>query len=121
MRQPPLVLVVDDNETNRDIIKARLATQGYEIAEAADGEQAIAATKSLLPDLVLLDVMMPKIDGFEVCRRLKSDPSLPYIPIILITAKSETNDIVTGLGSGADEYITKPVNQKALVARVAAM
>jgi class 3 adenylate cyclase len=65
--------------------------------------------------------MMPKIDGFEVCRRLKADQSLPYIPIILITAKADTEDIVTGLGSGADEYLTKPVNQKALVARVAAM
>jgi class 3 adenylate cyclase len=121
MRQPPLVLVVDDNETNRDIIKSRLTTHGYEVAEAADGEEAIAATKTLVPDLILLDVMMPKLDGFEVCRRLKADPSLPYIPIILVTAKTATDDIVTGLGAGADEYLTKPVDQKALVARVAAM
>jgi class 3 adenylate cyclase len=77
--------------------------------------------KQALPDLILLDVMMPKLDGFEVCRRLKGDPAMPYTPIILITAKTETEDIVEGLGSGADEYLTKPVNQKALVARVAAM
>ncbi len=121
MHQPPLVLVVDDNDTNRDIIKSRLETHGYGVAEAVDGEHAIAVAKKLLPDIILLDVMMPKLDGFEVCRRLKNDLAFPYTPIILITAKSETDDIVAGLDSGADEYLTKPVNQKALVARVAAM
>src|SRR5438105_1301595 len=121
MHRPPLVLVADDNEVNRDILKTRLLTVGYEIVEAADGEQAIEVALARRPDLILLDVMMPKLDGFEVCRRLKADPRLPYTPIIMITAKSETEDIVTGLGSGADEYLTKPVNQKALVARVGAM
>jgi adenylate cyclase len=121
MHRPPLILVADDNEVNRDILKTRLLTAGHDIIEAADGEAAIAVALERRPDLILLDVMMPKLDGFEVCRRLKADRRLPYTPIIMITAKSETEDIVAGLGSGADEYLTKPVNQKALVARVAAM
>ena len=121
MRQPPLVLVVDDNEANRDIFKARLTASGYQVAEAADGEEAIAMAGSVRPDLILLDVMMPKLDGFEVCRRLKADPRLSFTPIIMLTAKADIEDVVTGLNAGADEYLTKPVNQKALVARVAAM
>src|ERR1700728_1426666 len=71
-----------------------------------------------MPDLILLDVMMPKIDGIEVCRRLKADPSLPFMPIILVTAKTDSKDVVTGLDAGADEYLSKPVDQGALVARV---
>jgi adenylate cyclase len=118
MHDPPLILIVDDNETNRDILATRLATQGYALAEAADGEQALAAAKALLPDLILLDVMMPKLNGFEVCRRLKSDASLPFMPIILVTSMADSRDIVVGLDAGADEYLTKPVDQAALMARV---
>jgi class 3 adenylate cyclase/CheY-like chemotaxis protein len=114
------ILIVDDNETNRDILVTRLATQGYELSQAADGEEALAAAKRLIPDLILLDVMMPKIDGIEVCRRLKNDATLPFIPIILVTAKSDTKDVVTGLEAGADEYLTKPIDQTALIARVKA-
>ena len=118
MNKPPRILIVDDNETNRDILMTRLGAHGYELAQAADGEEALAAAKSLLPDLILLDVMMPKLDGVEVCRRLKSDPAMPFTPIILVTAKSDTKDIVAGLNAGADEYLTKPIDQAALVARV---
>ena len=118
MHNPPLVLIVDDNETNRDILVTRLATQGYELTQAADGEEALAAAREQLPDLILLDVMMPKLDGVEVCRRLKSDGSLPFMPIILVTAKGDSKDIVAGLDAGADEYLTKPVDQAALMARV---
>jgi adenylate cyclase len=121
MHDPPRILIVDDNETNRDILDTRLKTQGYELIQAADGEVAIAAVKEFLPDLVLLDVMMPKLDGIEVCRRLKSDGNLPFIPIVLVTAKADTKDIVAGLQAGADEYLTKPVDQSALVARVTSM
>ena len=121
MHDPPRILIVDDNETNRDILDTRLKTQGYELIQAADGEAAIAAVKEFLPDLVLLDVMMPKLDGIEVCRRLKSDGNLPFIPIVLVTAKADTKDIVAGLQAGADEYLTKPVDQAALVARVRSM
>jgi class 3 adenylate cyclase/CheY-like chemotaxis protein len=118
MNNPARILIVDDNETNRDILATRLGLHGYELLQAADGEEAIAAAKQHLPDLILLDWMMPKLDGVEVCRRLKGDPSLPFMPIILVTAKGDSKDVVAGLDAGADEYLTKPIDQAALVARV---
>jgi class 3 adenylate cyclase len=118
MHDPARILVVDDNEINRDIIVARLAPHGYELLQAADGEEALAAVTQHRPDLVLLDVMMPHLDGLEACRRLKSNGELAFLPIILVTAKAETKDIVAGLDAGADEYLTKPIDQAALVARV---
>src|SRR5262245_1857975 len=118
MNDPPRILIVDDNETNRDILAARLRVHGYEILQAADGEEALEVSRRDLPDLLLLDVMMPKLDGIEVCRRLKGDAALPFMPIILVTAKADSKDVVAGLDAGADEYLTKPVNQAALVARV---
>jgi len=121
MHQPPRILIVDDNETNRDILRTRLRPQGYELLEAADGEEALLLARQQLPDLILLDVMMPKVDGMEVCRQLKSDADLPFIAIILVTAKADSKDVVAGLDAGADEYLTKPVDQAALVARVKSM
>jgi class 3 adenylate cyclase len=121
MNDPPRILVVDDNETNRDILLTRLAAHGYQLLQAADGEEALAAAQQELPDLILLDIMMPKVDGIEVCRRLKSDPALPFTPIILVTAKAGSTDVVAGLDAGADEYLTKPIDQAALVARVRSM
>ncbi len=121
MPQPQRILVVDDNETNRDILEARLKANGYEVLHADDGEKALAAVQQHRPDLILLDVMMPKLDGFEVCRRIKADASLSFIPIILVTARADSKDIVHGLDAGADEYLTKPIDQKALVARVKAL
>lgn len=121
MHNPPHILVVDDNPTNRDILETRLRASGYEVIQARDGEEALAVARERLPDLLLLDIMMPKLDGIEVCRRLKSDPTLPFMPIILVTARSDTKDVVAGLDAGADEYLTKPIDQKALVARVAAV
>jgi adenylate cyclase len=118
MHAPPRILIVDDNATNRDILAARLNAQGYQLTQAADGEQALAAAAETNPDLILLDIMMPKVDGLEVCRRLKTNPHTRFIPIILITARSSTKDVVEGLEAGADEYLTKPVDQGALVARV---
>ncbi len=118
MHKPPRILVVDDNETNRDILVTRLETHGYELLQAGDGEEALAAAKKHLPDLILLDVMMPKIDGIEVTRRIKADASMPFMPIILVTAKADSKDVVEGLNAGADEYLTKPVDQMSLVARV---
>jgi adenylate cyclase len=118
MRSPPRILIADDNAANVDILRTRLSAQGYEIVTAADGEAALEATRQHLPDLILLDVMMPKRDGFEVCRLLKSDPSLPFMPIILVTAKGDSRDIVAGLECGGDEYLTKPVDHAALMARV---
>jgi adenylate cyclase len=118
MRTPARILVVDDNPTNVDILATRLESQGYEIVTAHDGEEALAAAREYLPDLILLDVMMPKLDGMQVCRALKADETLPFMPIILVTAKAETKDVVAGLESGGDEYLTKPVDHAALVARV---
>jgi class 3 adenylate cyclase len=115
---PPRILIVDDNEANRDILDARLKTQGYELLQACDGEEALAAARQHLPDVILLDVMMPKVDGVEVCRRLKADASLPFMPIILVTAKADSKDVVAGLDAGADEYLTKPIDQPSLLARV---
>ena len=121
MRTPPRILVADDNPANVDILQTRLAVHGYEIVTASDGEEALAVAREKQPDLILLDVMMPRMDGLEVCRRLKADTALPFIPIILVTAKADTKDIVAGLEAGGDEYLTKPVDQAALVARVKSM
>jgi adenylate cyclase len=116
--EPALILVADDVADNREILAARLSSQGFRTIEAGDGEAALAAVRREAPDLILLDVMMPKLDGLEVCRLLRADPEQPYIPIILVTAKVGLEDIVAGLDAGADEYLTKPVEQAALVARV---
>jgi adenylate cyclase len=118
MREPPRLLVVDDNPANLEIMEARLAPQGYELITAKDGDAALLAARAQTPDLILLDVMMPGKDGIQVCRELKADPSLPFMPVILVTAKSDPDDIVAGLDAGGDEYITKPVDHAALVARV---
>jgi CheY-like chemotaxis protein len=90
MHDPARILIVDDNLTNRDILATRLAVHGYDLSQAADGEEAVAAVRTVVPDLVLLDVMMPKLNGIDACRVLKNDPALPFIPIILVTAKADT-------------------------------
>ena len=121
MRTPPLILIVDDNPANVEILQMRLMANNYEIITATDGEMGLAVAREKLPDLILLDIMMPKIDGLEVCRRLKNDPELPFMPIIMVTAKADSKDIIEGLNAGSDEYLTKPVDQGALVARVKSM
>ena len=121
MRKRPLILIVDDNLETLDIFEARLATLDFEIITATDGEAGLAMARQAQPDLIILDIMMPKMDGLTVCRQLKSDPSLPFMPIILVTAKADTKDIVAGLEAGGDEYLTKPVEHSALVARVQSM
>jgi sigma-B regulation protein RsbU (phosphoserine phosphatase) len=121
MRTPPLILIVDDNPANVEILEMRLAANNYEIITATDGEAGLSMAKEKQPDLILLDIMMPKMDGIEVCRHLKTDPSLPFMPIIMVTAKADSKDIVAGLEAGGDEYLTKPVDHAALVARVKSM
>src|SRR5206468_8657803 len=103
---------------NLDILQTRLAVHGYEIVTATDGEETLSVAREKQPDLILLDIMMPKLDGIEVCRRLKADKALPFMPIIMVTAKTDSKDIVAGLEAGGDEYLSKPVDQAALVARV---
>ncbi len=99
----------------------RLEAQGYEVAEAADGEDGLARARELKPDLILLDIMMPKRDGISVVRELKQDTELRSIPVILVTAKADTKDVVEGLDAGGDDYLTKPFEHSALLARVRAM
>ena len=118
MRERPLILVVDDVEENLEIVRVRLEAQGYEIATARNGQEAIEQTARLVPDLILLDIMMPGMDGIEVTKRLKSDETLRTIPIILLTAKSGIEDVVAGLNAGGDDYLTKPFEPTILVARV---
>ena len=121
MRMPPRILIADDQPMNVDVLQTRLAVHGYEILTAADGEEALGMARTQLPDLILLDIMMPKMDGLEVCRLLKGDAALPFMPIIMVTSMADSKDIVVGLEVGADEYLTKPVDQAALVARVKSM
>jgi class 3 adenylate cyclase len=121
MREPALILVVDDVADNVDILQMRLEAQGYAVATAADGVEALEKIRELLPDLVLLDVMMPKMDGIETLKRLKADPALPFIPVILVTAKADATDVIAGLESGGDDYLTKPLDHAALSARVRSM
>lgn len=121
MRDPARILVVDDVADNVEILRMRLESLGYEVVVAEDGEQALEAVARELPDLVLLDIMMPKIDGLEVVRRMKADASLPFIPVILVTAKASQKDVIAGLDAGGDDYLTKPIDHGALVARVRAM
>ena len=121
MRDPARILVVDDVADNVEILRMRLESLGYEVIDAIDGEQALERVQADRPDLVLLDIMMPKIDGLEVVRRIKADASLPFIPVILVTAKAGQKDVVAGLDAGGDDYLTKPIDHGALVARVRAM
>src|SRR5262249_34939622 len=121
MREPPLILVDDDVPDNVDILQMRLEAQGYAVATAGNGVEALEKTRELNPDLVLVDIMMPKRDGIETVKQLKADTSLPFTPLILVTAKADGADVVAGLESGGDDYLTKPVDHAALSARVRAM
>jgi putative two-component system response regulator len=114
----PLVLVVDDGQANRELIEACLAEVDCEVRLAADGPSALQAMDAALPDLVLLDVQMPGMDGYEVCRRIRSDPARRLIPVVMITALAHTEDRVQALESGADDFMSKPVERIELVARV---
>jgi two-component system cell cycle response regulator len=112
------ILVVDDHEDNIELLRARLEARGYEVFGANDGQAALDQVEEVRPDLILLDVMMPKMDGMEVVRRLKANRNLPFIPVIMQTALDSTENKVEGLDAGADDYITKPINFAELEARV---
>ncbi|HXS15811.1 MAG TPA: adenylate/guanylate cyclase domain-containing protein [Polyangiaceae bacterium] len=115
---PERILVVDDAPENIQAISAILRAQGYQVLAATDGARALEVLKKLRPDLLLLDVIMPELDGFEVCKRLKATPEFAEIPVIFLTGKSETEDVVRGFEVGAVDYVTKPFNSHELLARV---
>jgi two-component system phosphate regulon response regulator PhoB len=112
------ILVVDDEADIRELVRLNLAREGYDVFDCESGEQALSLSRSKGPDLVVLDLMLPGIDGLEVCRRLKADPKTTQIPIVILTAKGEESDVVAGLEVGADDYVAKPFSGKVLVARV---
>ena len=111
------VLIVDDVPDNVKLLAYCLADEGYELIEASSGEDALRLANEKGPDTVLLDIMMPDMDGYEVLRRLKEDTHLRSIPVLLVTALSDDSDVVKGLTAGADDYITKPFDRAVVVAR----
>ena len=115
------ILVVDDEEDLLELVNYNLSREGYRVETVATGEAALAAARRHLPDLIVLDLLLPNVDGLEVCRLLKSDPQTKAIPVIMLTAKSEESDMVTGLELGADDYMTKPFSPRVLLARIKAM
>ena len=112
------ILIADDNSANRELIEAYLINIDCELETAVDGEDTLAKVQSFEPDLILLDVMMPKLSGFEVCKKLKEDPATSSIMILMVTALSELGDIERGVQAGTDDFLSKPVNRVELVKRV---
>ncbi|MGB2865941.1 MAG: response regulator [Sedimentisphaerales bacterium] len=117
----PVVLVVDDNQQNRELLQAYLEDVDCRAIPANDGPEALEILAKDPPDLILLDVMMPKMSGFEVCRRIKNDPKTSDIPVIMVTALNEFGDIERGIDSGTDDFLSKPVNKLELLTRVKTM
>jgi len=120
-REQPLVLAADDDEDILDLVAFRLERSGYTVIVARDGEEALELAAKELPDLAVLDVMMPKVDGFEVTRRLRADEATSRMPIILLTARSQDADVQQGFEAGADDYLRKPFSPDELRARVQAI
>lgn len=118
MEKKSKILIVDDAIDTVELLTKRFHSEGYDTSEAYNGEEALLKVPEYSPDLIVLDVMMPKIDGYEVCRRLKSDEKTKYIPVLMLTAKGEVDHKVRGLNVGADDYMSKPFDYKELSARV---
>ena len=115
------ILIVEDEVDILEVIEYNLSREGFRVLSSREGDEGVRIARRDAPDLVLLDLMLPGLDGLEVCRRLKTDPVTSDIPIIMVTAKGEESDVVLGLGIGADDYVTKPFGPKELVARVKAV
>jgi len=112
------ILVVDDEEDLLELIDYNLTKEGYRVRCVASGEEAIEAAQEMLPDLIVLDLMLPGVVGLDVCKQLKADPKTQHIPVVMLTAKSEEADVVAGLELGADDYVTKPFSPRVLIARI---
>jgi len=115
------VLVVDDEQDILELVEYNLAREGYKVLTVSTGEDALRVTRSQLPDIVVLDLMLPGVDGLEVCRLLKSGETTQHIPIVMLTAKGDEADVVAGLELGADDYVTKPFSPRVLMARIKAV
>ena len=115
------IVVIEDEADIREVIEYGLAREGYDVATSGDGQEGLELVQNAMPDLLLLDLMLPSLDGIEICRQLKSDSATRHIPIIMVTAKGDESDIVLGLGMGADDYVAKPFSPKELLARIKAV
>jgi DNA-binding response OmpR family regulator len=112
------ILLVDDENNIVTILEARLMANGYDVVTASDGQEGLAKARSEKPDLIILDIMLPKLDGYKVCRMLKFDDQYKHIPIILFSARTQDSDLETGKQQGADAYITKPFQPDALLSKI---
>ncbi|MCF7800519.1 MAG: response regulator [Candidatus Marinimicrobia bacterium] len=115
------ILIVEDEETILELIRYNLMQAGFDVWDTTNGEDALDSVRRRQPDCIVLDLMLPGLDGLSVCRRLKRDPATAQIPILILTAKGDERDVVTGLEAGADDYVTKPFSPKVLLARVNAL
>lgn len=120
-KKKPVILVVDDNQQNLELLQAYLEDVDCRTISARDGSKALDIVSKDMPDLILLDVMMPKMSGFEVCKRIKNDPKTADIPVIMVTALSEFGDIERAIDSGTDDFLSKPVNKLELLTRIKTM
>ncbi len=118
---PASILVVEDEEDIRELVRFNLGKEGFQVRAVASGEEGLATVEFRPPDLLVLDLMLPGVDGLTVCRKIKGNPKTRGVPIVILTAKGEEADVVTGLNLGADDYITKPFSPSVLVARVKAV
>ncbi len=116
--RPPRILIADDNPQGVELLEAYFSDSDYEIRTAADGEETLQRVADWHPDLILLDVMMPKISGFEVCKRLRADPATKDIPVLMVTALDQPSDIERAVDAGTNDFVTKPIDKRALLLRV---
>jgi two-component system cell cycle response regulator len=119
--EQPIILLVDDNEQNLELLQAYLETLPCRVEVARDGVEALDRVRELDPDIVVLDVMMPRMSGFQVCERIRSDPGIRDIPVVMVTALNEVGDVERAVDAGADDFLTKPVNRHELVTRVTSL
>jgi PleD family two-component response regulator len=117
-QRPPRVLIADDTPQSAELLEAYLSGTDYELAVAADGEETLARVADWQPDLILLDIMMPKISGFEVCKRLKANPATQDIAVIMVTALDQASDIERAVDAGTNDFLSKPINKTELLLRV---